>query len=237
MTAEGVNEAFRLIEEQRLDRQSVMVVYLPRLHESLAGIVAGRIREQYNHPVFVMTDSTEGIKGSGRSIEAYSMYEEMCKCRDLFTKFGGHPMAAGLSLPKEHLDAFRERMNENASLKEEDFTVRIHIDVPMPLSYVTKELVHEWKILEPFGKGNGKPVFADKNIRVKERRIVGKNRNVLKLTLEDEYGFCYPAVCFSHAEQMVDFLDQQDKISIVYYPEINSYMGREEVQFVISNYC
>ncbi len=237
MTAEGVNEAFRLIEEQRLDRQSVMVVYLPRLHESLAGIVAGRIREQYNHPVFVMTDSTEGIKGSGRSIEAYSMYEEMCKCRDLFTKFGGHPMAAGLSLPKEHLDAFRKRMNENASLKEEDFTVRIHIDVPMPLSYVTKELVHEWKILEPFGKGNGKPVFADKNIRVKERRIVGKNRNVLKLTLEDEYGFCYPAVCFSHAEQMADLLDQQDKISIVYYPEINSYMGREEVQFVISNYC
>ncbi len=146
-------------------------------------------------------------------------------------------MAAGLSLPKEHLDAFRKRMNENASLKEEDFTVRIHIDVPMPLSYVTKELVHEWKILEPFGKGNGKPVFADKNIRVKERRIVGKNRNVLKLTLEDEYGFCYPAVCFSHAEQMADLLDQQDKISIVYYPEINSYMGREEVQFVISNYC
>ena len=237
LTAEGVEEAFSLIQREGLEKQKVMIVYLPKLHESLAGIVAGRIREQYNHPVFVMTDSGEGVKGSGRSTEAYSMYEELCKCQDLFTKFGGHPMAAGLSLPKENLEAFIMRMNENASLSEEDFIFRIHIDVPMPLSYVTKHLIEELKLLEPFGKGNGKPVFADKNIRVKEKRIVGKNRNVVKLTLEDEQGFCYPAVFFGDAEGFMDFLEKKDILSIVYYPEINSYMGREEVQFVISNYC
>jgi len=237
LTVEGVEESFRVIEDNHLADQKVMVVYLPKLHESLAGIVAGRIREQYNHPVFVMTDSEDGIKGSGRSIESYSMYDEMCKCQDLFTKFGGHPMAAGLSLPKENLEAFAKRMNENAALTEDDFVFRIHIDVPMPLSYVTKELIQELQVLEPFGKGNQKPVFADKNIRVKEKRMVGKNRNVLKLTLEDAQGFCYPAVFFGKAEKFMDFLGKKDIISIVYYPEINSYMGREEVQFVISSYC
>ena len=237
LTMEGVEEAFRVIEENHLEEQKVIVVYLPKLHESLAGIVAGRIREQYNHPVFVMTDSEEGIKGSGRSIESYSMYEELCKCQDLFTKFGGHPMAAGLSLPKENLESFAKRMNENASLKEEDFVFRIHIDVPMPLSYVTKELIQELQVLEPFGKGNQKPVFADKNIRVKEKRLVGKNRNVLKLTLEDAQGLRYPAVFFGNGENFMDFLEKKDIISIVYYPEINSYMGREEIQFVISSYC
>ncbi len=237
LTVEGVEESFRVIEDNHLADQKVMVVYLPKLHESLAGIVAGRIREQYNHPVFVMTDSEDGIKGSGRSIESYSMYDEMCKCQDLFTKFGGHPMAAGLSLPKENLEAFAKRMNENAALTEDDFVFRIHIDVPMPLSYVTKELIQELQVLEPFGKGNQKPVFADKNIRVKEKRLVGKNRNVLKLTLEDAQGFCYPAVFFGKAEKFMDFLGKKDIISIVYYPEINSYMGREEVQFVISSYC
>ncbi len=237
LTVEGVEESFRVIEDNHLADQKVMVVYLPKLHESLAGIVAGRIREQYNHPVFVMTDSEDGIKGSGRSIESYSMYDEMCKCQDLFTKFGGHPMAAGLSLPKENLEAFAKRLNENAALTEDDFVFRIHIDVPMPLSYVTKELIQELQVLEPFGKGNQKPVFADKNIRVKEKRLVGKNRNVLKLTLEDAQGFCYPAVFFGKAEKFMDFLGKKDIISIVYYPEINSYMGREEVQFVISSYC
>ncbi len=237
LTVEGVEESFRVIEDNHLADQKVMVVYLPKLHESLAGIVAGRIREQYNHPVFVMTDSEDGIKGSGRSIESYSMYDEMCKCQDLFTKFGGHPMAAGLSLPKENLEAFAKRMNENAALTEDDFVFRIHIDVPMPLSYVTKELIQELQVLEPFGNGNQKPVFADKNIHVKEKRLVGKNRNVLKLTLEDAQGFCYPAVFFGKAEKFMDFLGKKDIISIVYYPEINSYMGREEVQFVISSYC
>lgn len=237
LTLEGVEEAFRMICKNHLEKQKVMVVYLPKLHESLAGIVAGRIREQYNHPVFVMTDSEEGVKGSGRSIEAYSMYEELCKCQDLFTKFGGHPMAAGLSLPKENLEAFVRRINENSALTEEDFVFRIHIDVPMPLSYVTKELIREFSLLEPFGKGNQKPVFADKNIRVREKRLVGKNKNVVKLTLEDAHGFCYPAVFFGDAEKFMFFLEKKDILSIIYYPEINSYMGREEIQFVISNYC
>ena len=237
MTADGLKEAGKVIEEQRLYEQKVMVVYLPALHESLAGIVAGRIREQYNHPVFVLTQSEEGIKGSGRSIEAYSMYEELCKCQDLFSKFGGHPMAAGLSLPAENREEFVRRINAYASLTEEDFIAKVHIDVPMPLSYVTKELIEELKILEPFGKGNEKPVFADKNIRVREKRVVGKNRNVLKLVLEDGAGGRYQAVYFGEAEEFFSFLEERDTISVVYYPEINSYMGREEIQFVISNYC
>lgn len=237
MTTEGLQSALDLIERQHLDGQKVMAVYLPALHESLAGIVAGRIREQYHHPVFVLTDSEEGVKGSGRSIESYSMYEELCKCQDLFLKFGGHPMAAGLTLPKENLEAFMARMNENASLSKEDFVPVIHIDVPMPLSYVKKELVEELKVLEPFGKGNEKPVFADKNIRVREKRIVGKNRNAVKLLLQDASGACYPAIYFGDAERMMEFLAQKEVISVAYYPEINQYMGREGVQFVISNYC
>lgn len=237
MTEDGLNTAIRAIEEQHLQEQKVMVVYLANLHESLAGIVAGRIREQYHHPVFVLTKSEEGIKGSGRSIEAYSMYEELCKCQDLFRKFGGHPMAAGLSLPEENREAFMERINAYAALTREDFIRKIHIDVPMPLSYVTKELIQELKILEPFGKGNEKPVFADKNIRVWQKRVVGKNRNVLKLVLKDSAGGCYPAVYFGRAEEFSEFLEEQDTISILYYPEINRYMGKEEIQFVVSSYC
>lgn len=237
MTADGVAEALELIQKEHLESQKVMVIHLPGLHESLAGIVAGRIREQYNHPVFVLTDAGEGIKGSGRSIEAYSMYEELCKCQDLFLKFGGHPMAAGLTLPADNMEEFIRRMNENSSLTEEDFIPKIHIDVPMPLSYVTEELIREFEILEPFGKGNAKPVFADRNIRVKERRFIGKNKSAARLTLEDGNGFCYPAVYFGNAEAFMEFLEKKDTISIVYYPRINSYMGKSEIQFVISNYC
>lgn len=237
MTADGVKEALLLISRERLDLQKVMVVYLPKLHESLAGIVAGRIRENYNHPVFVLTDSEEGVKGSGRSIETYSMYEELCKCQDLFLKFGGHPMAAGLTLFPDKVEEFALRMNQNAELTENDFIRKIHIDVPMPLSYVTQELILEFKILEPFGKGNEKPVFADKNIRVRESRIVGKSRNAVRLMLEDKAGGRYPAVYFGNAEEFTAFLAEKDVISILYYPEINSYMGRQEIQFVISGYC
>ena len=237
MTEEGLKEAQEMILERRLYRQDVMVVYLPKLHESLAGIVAGRIREQYHHPVFVLTDSGEGIKGSERSIERYSMYEELCKCQDLFLKFGGHPMAAGLTLLEGKLEEFERRLNENAELNEEDFIPKIHIDVPMPLSYVTQPLIEEFKMLEPFGKGNEKPVFADKNIRVKEKRVVGKNKSVAKLTLEDANGFCYPGVYFGDVLGFMEFLEEKDVISIVYYPNINSYMGKEEIEFVISAYC
>lgn len=237
MTADGLDAAVEMIQAQALDQQKVMVVYLKDLHESLAGIVAGRIRELYHHPVFVLTKAEDGVKGSGRSIETYSMYEELCKCQDLFTKFGGHKMAAGLSIPEEKVQEFTERINANATLTEDDFIPKILIDVPMPLAYVNRQLVEELKVLEPFGKGNAKPVFADKNIRIRDKRIVGKNRNVVKLTIQDMEGGTYPAVYFGDAETMMQFLETKDVISIVYYPEINSYMGREEIQFVISNYC
>lgn len=237
MTADGLDAAVEMIQAQALDQQKVMVVYLKDLHESLAGIVAGRIRELYHHPVFVLTKAEDGVKGSGRSIETYSMYEELCKCQDLFTKFGGHKMAAGLSIPEEKVQEFMERINANATLTEDDFIPKILIDVPMPLAYVNRQLVEELKVLEPFGKGNAKPVFADKNIRIRDKRIVGKNRNVVKLTIQDMAGGTYPAVYFGDAETMMQFLETKDVISIVYYPEINSYMGREEIQFVISNYC
>lgn len=237
LTVRGLEDALRTIREKKLEEQKVMVVYLPKLHESIAGIVAGRIRELFHHPVFVLTKSEDGVKGSGRSIETYSMYEELCKCQDLFTKFGGHPMAAGLSLPEEKAEEFTERINACAALTDEDFIPKIQIDVPMPLGYVTKELVQELKLLEPFGKGNEKPVFADKNIRVPKHRIVGKNRNVLKLTLQDAAGRRYPAVYFGDVDKLSEFLRERESASFIYYPEINSYMGREEIQFVVSSYC
>lgn len=237
MTVEGVETAIEVIEKEQIDKDKVMVVYLPELHESLAGIVAGRIREQYNKPVFVLTDGEDGVKGSGRSIEVYSMYEEMCKCQELFTKFGGHPMAAGVSLPKENVNLFRQALNRNTTLVEEDFIPKILIDVPMPMSYVTMELIRELECLAPFGKGNSKPVFADKNIAIKDKRIMGKDKNVLKLRLEDAGGNRFSGIYFGDAENAYRELEQKEYYSIIYYPEINSYMGQEEIQFVISNYC
>jgi len=237
MTEQGVEEAKKKILENGWDKDKVMVVFLPDLHESLAGIVAGRIREIHNKPVFVLTLSEDGVKGSGRSVEAYSMYEELCKCRQYFTRFGGHPMAAGLSMAREDVDNFRRDINGFCTLNEEDFIPKIHIDVPMPLYYVTKELVKEIELLEPFGKGNPRPVFADKGIKVREKKVVGKNQNVLKLILQDKYGYTYPAVYFGDVEEMLTFLENMEEISIIYYPKIDSYMGKEEVQFVVSNYC
>lgn len=237
MTTEGIEEAEKVIAQEQIAMDKVMVIYLPNLHESLAGIVAGRIRERYHKPVFVLTKAEEGVKGSGRSIETYSMYEELCKCKELFSKFGGHPMAAGLSMPEENVEKFRKKINTYTSLTEEDFIPKILIDVPMPLGYVTKTLIQEMHVLEPFGKGNVKPVFADKNIRVRNKHIVGKNKNVLKMTLEDANGRSYPAVYFGDVEKMFQFIGENDHVSVVYYPEINSYMGNEEIQFIISNYC
>lgn len=237
MTQEGIERAQEIIEKDQIGEDKVMVVYIPELHESLAGIVAGRIRERYNKPVFVLTKSEEGVKGSGRSIEAYSMYEEMCSCQEFFTKFGGHPMAAGLSMAEADVNEFRQKLNTRCRLTEEDFTPRIHIDVPMPLSYITKDLIRQFKILEPFGKGNTKPVFADKNIKVKSKKVVGKNKNVVKLLLEDKVGAVLDGVFFGDTEEIMDFLDQNEIISIIYYPEINSYLGNEEIQIVVSNYC
>ena len=237
MTEQGKEQAIQAIENSQMNEDRVLVVYLPECHESLAGIIAGRIREAYNKPVFVLTKSSEGVKGSGRSIEAYSMYEELVKCRDLLTQFGGHPMAAGLSMEEKNVEAFRRRLNENCTLTEQELIPKIMIDVPMPISYLTKQLTEQLKILEPFGKGNTKPLFAQKHLRAMGIRILGRNRNVAKMLLMDEHGNKMDAVYFGEASEFVTFVQTHETISVTYYPEINVYQGRETLQIVIKNYC
>lgn len=237
MTEQGKEQAIQSIEENNLGKDRVLVVYLPDCHESLAGIIAGRIREAYNKPVFVLTKGADGVKGSGRSIEAYSMYEELVKCSDLLTQFGGHPMAAGLSMEEKNVELFRRRLNDNCTLTEQDLIPKIMIDVPMPISYLSKKLTEQLKVLEPFGKGNSKPLFAQKNLRAVGIRVLGRNRNVAKMFLIDENGIKMDAVYFGEAQEFVDFVQAHDIISVTYYPEINVFQGRENLQVVIKNYC
>ena len=237
MTEQGKEQAIQSIEENNLGKDRVLVVYLPDCHESLAGIIAGRIREAYNKPVFVLTKGADGVKGSGRSIEAYSMYEELVKCSDLLTQFGGHPMAAGLSMEEKNVELFRRRLNDNCTLTEQDLIPKIMIDVPMPISYLSKKLTEQLKVLEPFGKGNSKPLFAQKNLRAVGIRVLGRNRNVAKMLLIDENGIQMDAVYFGEAQEFVDFVQAHDTISVTYYPEINVFQGRENLQVVIKNYC
>ena len=237
MTEQGKEQAIQSIEENNLGKDRVLVVYLPDCHESLAGIIAGRIREAYNKPVFVLTKGAGGVKGSGRSIEAYSMYEELVKCSDLLTQFGGHPMAAGLSMEEKNVELFRRRLNDNCTLTEQDLIPKIMIDVPMPISYLSKKLTEQLKVLEPFGKGNSKPLFAQKNLRAVGIRVFGRNRNVAKMLLIDENGIKMDAVYFGEAQEFVDFVQAHDTISVTYYPEINVFQGRENLQVVIKNYC
>lgn len=237
MTEQGKEQAIQSIEENNLGKDRVLVVYLPDCHESLAGIIAGRIREAYNKPVFVLTKGADGVKGSGRSIEAYSMYEELVKCSDLLTQFGGHPMAAGLSMEEKNVELFRRRLNDNCTLTEQDLIPKIMIDVPMPISYLSKKLTEQLKVLEPFGKGNSKPLFAQKNLRAVGIRVFGRNRNVAKMLLIDENGIKMDAVYFGEAQEFVDFVQAHDTISVTYYPEINVFQGRENLQVVIKKYC
>lgn len=237
MTEQGKEQAIQSIEENNLGKDRVLVVYLPDCHESLAGIIAGRIREAYNKPVFVLTKGADGVKGSGRSIEAYSMYEELVKCSDLLTQFGGHPMAAGLSMEEKNVEFFRRRLNDNCTLTEQELIPKIMIDVPMPISYLSKKLTEQLKVLEPFGKGNSKPLFAQKNLRAVGIRVLGRNRNVAKMLLIDENGIKMDAVYFGEAQEFVDFVQAHDTISVTYYPEINVFQGRENLQAVIKNYC
>ncbi len=251
MTIESVELAREIVEKECKD-DKVLVIYLPDTHESLAGIIAGRVREMYHKPVFVLTKAEEGMKGSGRSIEEYSMYEELCKCRELLTKFGGHPMAAGISLAEENLTLFREQINRECNLTELDFVPKIKIDIAMPVDYPNAALVRELEVLEPFGKGNTKPLFADKDLKMKHATVIGRNRNVLRLTLETPYGATVTAVYFGDVEQFLDFYrekfgnDQVEAaisgknnrilLQIVYYPEINVYNGMENIQMIIRNY-
>lgn len=252
MTRQGVEEAKQLVEEGGYENDPVLILYLPNVHESIAGIIAGRIREYYYRPTFILTKGEDGVKGSGRSTEEYSMYEQMCKCSDLLTKFGGHPMAAGLSLPEENVEAFRKQMNENCPFRAEEMVQTIHIDVPMPVDYVTNALVEEFSILAPFGKDNPKPVFADRNLNISRMWIVGKNQNVLRMTLISKQGRPLSAIYFGDIEAMQTYLMEQygtqevDKafhgrennmqISIVYSPKLNTYRDSETLQFEIQYY-
>lgn len=252
MTLKGTQQAVAMVEEMDLEQNPVLVLYLPDCHESLAGIIAGRVRERFHHPVFVLTDAEEGVKGSGRSIEAYSMYEEMSRCKELFTRFGGHKMAAGLSLPKENVERFRRRINELARLTEADFVQRIHIDVPMPLSFCTKELTRQLALLEPFGTGNPKPLFAQKNLVFLSAKRVGKNDRVMRFSVKDEQNNRFSMTLFSahepfdsyirenFGEQALSSLYESSadgvRLSVVYYPEINEYGGQSELQYVITDY-
>ena len=252
MTQEAVEAACAAIEEQGLIHDRVLVIYLPDCHESIAGIVAGRIREKYYKPVFVVTDGKEGAKGSGRSIEAYSMFEEMVKCGELFDKFGGHPMAAGFSLKRERIQEMRRRLNESCSLTDADLIPKVLIDVPMPFHYITESLIQELSILEPFGKGNEKPQFAQKNVRLLRAKRIGKNGNVTKFLAAGEEGTVLPALYFGDAEQLAEDLEtvygplevrklyqgmeNRITLSVIYYPSVNEYQGRRSIQIVIKNY-
>ena len=236
MTEEGVEEAVRQIESSSWKDDQVLVVYLPECHESIAGIIAGRIKERYYRPTFVLTKGEAGVKGSGRSIEAYDMFAEMSRCRELFTKFGGHKLAAGLSLEEENVEVFRKRINELADLTEENLQMKVSIDMRLPFPYINEELIHELKILEPFGKGNGKPLFAESKLRVIQPRIFGKNRNVLKCRLEDQQGNQMEAVYFGEVEDCLRQMEKKQIMSFTYYPSINEYMGRRTIQLTIVNY-
>lgn len=237
MTERGVEEAVQLIETTDLIEDRVLVVYLPDCHESIAGIIAGRIRERYHRPVFVLTRAEGGIKGSGRSIEAYDMFANMCRCQELFTKFGGHKLAAGLSLRNEEdAERFRRRINELSELTDDDLVLKVSIDMRLPFPYITEQLVEELELLEPFGKGNPKPLFAERNLRVISPRIFGKNRNVLKCRLKDAEGNQMDAVYFGDVEKCLWAMEKSPVMSFTYYPSINEYMGRRSLQLTIVNY-
>ena len=236
LTAKGTAEAIRLVEETSLGQDKVLVIYLPACHESLAGIIAGRIRERYFRPCFVLTDGEEGVKGSGRSIPGYHMFEEMTKVAELFTKFGGHPMAAGLSIPPEHVDTLRRRLNENCRLTDEDLIPRLTYDAVLPIQYAGEQIIRELELLEPFGKENEKPLFAAANVRVKSARILGKNRNVLKTVLEDDKGNRLEGISFGDVEGDLSYLESKETVCLLYYPEINEFQGRRSVQAVVESW-
>ncbi len=254
MTERGVENAIQQIEKSKQKEDKVLVIYLPDCHESLAGIIAGRIRERYHKPTFVLTKGEAGIKGSGRSIEAYHMYEEMSKHKELFEKYGGHKLASGLSMKEENMEKFRQLMNLSSLLTEADLVEKIQIDIPMPLRFATKEFTDELSLLEPFGVGNQKPLFAQKNVRFLSGRILGQNKNVGKFIIEDEYKNRYDAVYFGDIEKMNQYMiehfgieqknflyeDKQTKtriqFSICYYPEINEFRGNKHLQIIIKDY-
>ena len=249
MTQQETQKALEQIEKEGREKDKVLVVYLPECHESLAGIIAGRIREAYQRPVFVLTRGEEGVKGSGRSIEAYSMFDKMTEVAELFTKYGGHPMAAGLSMREEDIDKLREQLNQKAELSEEDMAEVVRLDAVLPMSYFTVDTIRQLSVLEPCGKSNTKPVFADRNIKITRAGIVGVNRNVLKLHLLDSKGNPVAGVYFGEVEKFLTFLSEKFgseevdaamhgkgnsiQFAAVYEPAVDTYSGRESVQAII----
>lgn len=252
MTQQETQKALEQIEKEGREKDKVLVVYLPECHESLAGIIAGRIREAYQRPVFVLTRGEEGVKGSGRSIEAYSMFDKMTEVAELFTKYGGHPMAAGLSMREEDIDKLREQLNQKAELSEEDMAEVVRLDAVLPMSYFTVDTIRQLSVLEPCGKSNTKPVFADRNIRITRANIVGVNRNVLKLHLLDSKGNPVAGVYFGEVEKFLTFLSKKFgseevdaamhgrensiQFAAVYEPAVDTYSGRESVQAIIRRF-
>lgn len=236
LTEKGVKEAMDQIEASELKQDKVLVVYLPECHESIAGIIAGRIREHYSRPTLVLTKAETGVKGSGRSIEAYDMFTELNRCRDLFLKFGGHKMAAGVSLPEENVEILRKRLNENCILSWEDMAERIHIDMKLPFAYINEDLIREFSLLAPFGKGNTRPLFAEKNLRVYYPQIVGKNQNVLKFQVQDSTGNRMDAVYFGEARKCLEYIQRKQEMAFTFYPSVNEYNGRRTIQLTVVNY-
>ncbi len=235
MTKEGTSEAVKQVEEFYND-DKVLVVYLPECHESLAGIIAGRLREHFQKPSFVLTDGEESVKGSGRSIESYHMFEALVEVKELLLKFGGHPMAAGLSLSKENVEEFRRRLNERAELTEEDFVKKVWIDVPMPLEYINEPFIDELELLEPFGQGNEKPLFAQKGLHIRSVRVLGKNRNAVKMSLATEQGTPMDGMLFGNGDLFLEELGNKRRLDVVYYPGVNEYNGNKTLQIIIRNY-
>ena len=252
MTAQAVEEAFIQVENSELKDADVLVVYLPECHESLAGIVAGRIREKYYRPVFVLTKGAEGLKGSGRSIETWHMYEGLNRVKHLLSKFGGHKMAAGLSMPEENLEQFRKEINEKSGITPEDLNEKIAIDMQLPFECVNEKFIEELAVLEPFGKGNARPVFAERQVQVESARILGKNKNVLKLQVKDLHGTRMDAMYFGDVNTFVEYVREKFGdiacecllrghghgivMAFTYYPDINEYQGVRTPQIVIQNY-
>lgn len=252
MTEEGFINAVDMIESTPLNQDKVLVVHLPDCHESLAGIIAGRLRERYNKPAIVLTDAHDMVKGSGRSIEKYNMHEELTRCKEYLVKFGGHPMAAGMTLAPSSVNPLRRSLNANTTLTEEDLTPKVVIDVVLPLGHISEELVEELNLLEPFGKGNEKPLFADRSLQILKLAVLGKNRNVIKLLVKNQYGKEMDAMYFGDTSSFLSSLekacgkDELDKafqnrtnkiqLSLTYYPSINEYNGNRNLQIIIQNY-
>ncbi len=236
LTDQGLEWAKQKIEAEGLEEKSVFVLYLPDCHEAVAGIVASRIKDMYYRPVYVITPSGNTAKGSGRSIEGYSMFEELSKCGDLLTRFGGHKMAGGFTIPPENIEEFAKRMNENCPLAKEDMIEKVTIDAEAPLCYMTEKFTHELEILEPFGKGNKRPLFAKRNVLIENPRLVGTDRNILTGSLINEEGNRMQVVCFNDGLGLFDKVREGEKVTIAYYPSINEYMGHRSVQIVITHF-